>query len=142
MKTKLFAFISLLAFVACGTYKREQVRERADLRAIEFGSRRFEVDSLATRLNGSLLVETIEMKNDTPVRYQRASLTFQTDGTKVNTSADTVSLSGTAETKEAELCIKVKEPPDFAQKITLYGFAMLLIIIIFALYKNQKKIAL
>lgn len=140
MKTKLFAFISLLAFVACGTYKREQVRERADLRAIEFGSRRFVVDSLATRLQGCLLVETIEMKGDTPVMYQRASLSFQTDGTKVTTKADTLDLLGTAETKEAESSIKVKDPPDLVQKIALYGFAILLIMIIFALYKNQKRI--
>lgn len=130
--------VSLLAFVACGVRKREQVRERAELRTIEVGARRFVVDSLATRLQGCLLVETIEMKHDTPVIYKRASLTFQTDGTKVTTTADTLALMGTAKTQEAERILKVKEPPDFGKKIALYGFAILLIMIIFAIYKNQK----
>lgn len=138
----MFFIISLLFLVACGVSKREEVRERSELREIEVGSRRFVVDSLATRLQGSLLVETIEMKNDSPVMYQRASLTFQKDGTQVVTTADTLALSGATETHETEVGLKVKEPPDFAQKIALYGFAMLLIIIIFALYKNQKRIQL
>ena len=139
MMSKAILFISLLVFFACGSAKREQVRERSELRAIEIGSRRFVVDSLATRLQGALLIETIEMKNDTPVRYQRASLIFQKDGTQVVTTADTLALLGTAETHEQERGLKVKEPPDFAQKIALYGFAILLIMIIFAIYKNQKK---
>lgn len=142
MRSKLFFIISLLLCVSCGVRKREQVRERSELRTIEIGSRRFQFDSLATRLHGSLLVETIEMKNDSPVRYQRATLTFQKDGTQVVTSTDTLAMSGSDETKEEDIVVKVKEPPDFAQKIALYGFAILLIMIIFAIYKNQKRIQL
>lgn len=139
MRSKLFFIISLLVFFACGVSKREEVRARSELREIEVGSRRFVVDSLATRLQGCLMLETIEMKGDTPVMYQRASLTFQRDGTQVTTNADTLALLGTAKTQEADIVVKVKEPPDFAQKIALYGFAILLIMIIFAIYKNQKK---
>ena len=142
MRTNLLFIISLLVLFACGTSKREQVRERSELRAIEIGSRRFVVDSLATRLQGTLFVEAIEMSNDTPVIYKRASLTFQMDGTQVVTNADTLSLSGATKTQEADIGIKIKEPPDFAQKIALYGFAILLIIIIFAIYKQQNKMQL
>lgn len=139
MKTKLFVFISLLAFVSCGSTKKEQVLARSELRTIEVGSRRFQFDSLATRLQGSLLVETIEMREDAPVRYQRATLAFVRDGTQVTTSADTLSLSGATKTEEAERSIKVKEPPDLVQKMSLYGFAILLVIIILVIYKQQKK---